>query len=52
LDTQTVEEVHNLLGRINREQGITLIMVTHNPMLAARLTRRVRLADGWLREEG
>ena len=52
LDTQTGEEVHNLLGRINREQGITLVMVTHNPMLASRLTRRVRLADGWLREEG
>jgi lipoprotein-releasing system ATP-binding protein len=52
LDTQTGEEVHNLLGRINRERGITLVMVTHNPMLASRLTRRVRLADGWLREEG
>ena len=51
LDTQTGEEVHNLLAKINREQGITLIMVTHNPMLASRLNRRVRLADGWLREE-
>jgi len=51
LDTQTGEEVHNLLVGINREQGITLVMVTHNPMLASRLNRRVRLADGWLREE-
>ncbi len=52
LDTQTGEEVHNLLVQINREQGITLVMVTHNPKLASRLTRRVRLADGWLQEEG
>ena len=51
LDTQTGEEVHNLLVGINREQGITLVMVTHNPMLASRLNRRVRLADGWLKEE-
>ena len=52
LDTRTGEEVHELLTRINRELGITLVMVTHNPMLASRLPRRVRLADGWLREEG
>lgn len=51
LDTQTGEEVHHLLERINREQGITIVIVTHNPMLAARMNRRVRLADGWLQEQ-
>jgi len=51
LDTQTGEEVHHLLERINREQGITIVIVTHNPMLAARMNRRVRLADGWLHEQ-
>ncbi len=50
LDTQIGEEVHNLLLRINREQGITIIIVTHNPFLAARMTRRVRLADGRVQE--
>jgi len=50
LDTQIGEEVHNLLLRINREQGITIIIVTHNPLLAARMTRRVRLADGRVKE--
>jgi putative ABC transport system ATP-binding protein len=42
--------VHNLLVRINREQGITIIIVTHNPLLAARMTRRVRLSDGRVQE--
>ncbi|MGE5254703.1 MAG: ABC transporter ATP-binding protein, partial [Planctomycetaceae bacterium] len=46
LDTQTGEEVHQLLERINREQGITIVIVTHNSQLAARMNRRVRLADG------
>ncbi len=50
LDTQIGEEVHNLLLRINREQGITIIIVTHNPLLAARMTRRVRLSDGRVQE--
>ena len=51
LDTQTGEEVHHLLERINREQGITIVIVTHNPMLAARMNRRVKLVDGWLQEQ-
>ncbi|NWF55802.1 MAG: ABC transporter ATP-binding protein [Syntrophaceae bacterium] len=50
LDTQIGEEVHNLFVRINREQGITIIIVTHNPLLAARMTRRVRLTDGRVQE--
>jgi lipoprotein-releasing system ATP-binding protein len=52
LDTQTGEEVHQLLERINREQGITIVIVTHNSKLAARMNRRVRLADGRLQEQG
>lgn len=52
LDTQTGEEVHKLLVQINREEGITIIIVTHNPILAARMKRRVRLVDGKLQEEG
>ena len=49
LDTQTGEEVHNLMLNINRERGITMVLVTHNPALAAKMTRRVRLVDGRLR---
>lgn len=52
LDTKTGDEVFNLLLRINREQGITIIVVTHNSALAARLSRRVVLLDGKLLENG
>jgi len=52
LDTKTGDEVFNLLLRINREQGITIIVVTHNSALAARLPRRVVLLDGKLLENG
>jgi lipoprotein-releasing system ATP-binding protein len=48
LDTKTGEEVHTLLVRINREQGITIIVVTHNPALAGRMNRRILLVDGKL----
>jgi lipoprotein-releasing system ATP-binding protein len=50
LDTKTGEEVHNRLGQINRDLGITIIVVTHNPALASRMTRRVLLVDGKLYE--
>mgnify|MGYP001038285921 CR=1 FL=1 len=50
LDSKTGEEVHNLLVNINRQQGITIVVVTHNPALAARMTRRVKLVDGKLYE--
>jgi len=52
LDTQTGEEVHNLLVKINRDQGISIVIVTHNPSLAVRMTRRIRLVDGRLLEKG
>jgi lipoprotein-releasing system ATP-binding protein len=52
LDTRTGEEVHNLLVKINLEHGITIVIVTHNPLLAARMMRRIRLVDGKLQENG
>jgi lipoprotein-releasing system ATP-binding protein len=50
LDTKTGEEVHNRLVQINRDQGITIVVVTHNPALASRMTRRVLLIDGKVSE--
>ncbi len=52
LDSKTGEEVHNLLVDINREQGITIVVVTHNPELSTRMTRRVMLVDGKLFANG
>ncbi len=50
LDSETGEEVHSLLVKINQEQGITIVIVTHNPLLAERMSRRIRLANGKLQE--
>lgn len=51
LDTQTGEEVHKLLLRINQERRVTIVVVTHNPALATRMTRSVLLVDGKLYEK-
>ncbi len=46
LDMKTSDEVHDILAKIHREKGITLIIVTHNERLAARMGKTVRLVDG------
>ena len=51
LDRQTGDKIADLLFSLNREHGTTLILVTHDPLLAARCDRRLRLVDAQLREE-
>jgi lipoprotein-releasing system ATP-binding protein len=46
LDRHTGEEIHNLFVELNRERGSTLLIVTHNPELAALMPRRLRMVDG------
>ncbi len=46
LDSVTGESIMSLLKSLNREQGITLIVVTHDPDVAAYADRIVRLRDG------
>ncbi|UCV28236.1 ABC transporter ATP-binding protein [Ferribacterium limneticum] len=46
LDSQRSHEIMELLGRLNREQGITVIMVTHEPEMARYARRIVRFVDG------
>ena len=48
LDTHTAEEMHGLTVELNRERGMTMVVVTHNADLAARLPRRVHMVDGLL----
>jgi len=48
LDPQTAEGIHALLQELNRDLGITGVVVTHNETLAASLGRRVRLLAGRL----
>ena len=46
LDTQTAESVHELMRSLNREKGLTLVVVTHNEKLASRSDRIIRMVDG------
>jgi putative ABC transport system ATP-binding protein len=46
LDSRTSEAVEDLLFRMNREKGITLIIVTHDEDLAAKCERIIELVDG------
>jgi putative ABC transport system ATP-binding protein len=46
LDSQRGNEIMELLVSLNREQGITIIMVTHEPDMAAYAHRTVRFLDG------
>ena len=46
LDTKSGTEILQILQRLNREQGITIICVTHDPWIARHCQRVIRLADG------
>lgn len=50
LDRQTGGKIADLLFSLNRDQGTTLILVTHDLTLASRCQRRLKLADGKLEE--
>ncbi len=46
LDTGTSREIMDLIRALNREQGITVLMVTHEPDIAAYANRVIRFVDG------
>ena len=48
LDSSTGEVVADILFRLNKERGITLVIVTHDHDLAARCDRRLYVRDGLL----
>ena len=50
LDEHTAETLHDLLREMHRERGLTSIIATHNPRLAAACDRVLRLEEGRLRE--
>ena len=51
LDRETGQIVMNLLFDLQQEHGTTLVLVTHDEILASRCERSVRMIDGCLREE-
>ena len=50
LDAETTEQILDLLQRLNRDLGTTLLMVTHDPRTAAVARRQLRLEKGELLE--
>jgi lipoprotein-releasing system ATP-binding protein len=48
LDPHTGEEIEDLLFRLNQEQGIALVVATHNRRFATRIGRQMELREGRL----
>ena len=46
LDSKVGKEIMNLLLKLNKERGTTLIIVTHDPNIASQTERVIRLRDG------
>jgi putative ABC transport system ATP-binding protein len=46
LDSKTTEELLELLTRINREHGVTILTATHDPVVMSYALRHVQLKDG------
>ena len=46
LDTTTGEDIMALLERLHAERGTALVVITHEPEIAGRATRRIELRDG------
>ena len=51
LDTRTGEEIILLFKQLNKDEGVTLIMVTHNPEIANEASRRIYVKDGKIVED-
>src|SRR5271165_5728865 len=46
LDTRTSHEIMEIIRRLNREQGVTVVVVTHEPDIAAYADRVITMRDG------
>ena len=51
LDSRSGEEIMAIFQQLNREQGITVVFVTHDPDIAAHTPRVIRLHDGKVVED-
>lgn len=46
VDTETAQQLVDLLKLLNRQEGVTLVLVTHDLDIAGQTTRQIRLKDG------
>lgn len=51
LDSETSHQVMGLFSQLNRDEGITLVLVTHEADIAAYARRRIRFQDGLVVED-
>ncbi len=50
LDGETAEGIHALFTQMNERHGTTMLLVTHNPSLACRMPRTLKLENGTIRD--
>lgn len=51
LDSKTADDIMQLMETLNREKGLTFVIVTHDPAVGARCNRVVRMRDGLIVSE-
>jgi ABC-type lipoprotein export system ATPase subunit len=51
LDTRNGHEVIDLLDRLNAERGVAIVLVTHEPDVAARARRQIHIRDGLIERD-
>jgi lipoprotein-releasing system ATP-binding protein len=52
LDTESSNEIFELMRRFNRELGTTFLIVTHDPRIAGRCNRVIEIVDGRVKSDG
>jgi ABC-type lipoprotein export system ATPase subunit len=50
LDSKTSQEILEMFQRLNREEGITIILVTHDAGVAGHARRVIRMRDGLIED--
>jgi len=51
IDSKTAKEIMGLIQQLNREKGVTVIMITHDQQLATQAKRIVQMLDGTIIKE-